>query len=87
MLYFMLQWTVREKEISNDCPLHSHISTQPWAPQSQALCTTVKTDHGSYVLDGEEHVHITDNNMAGEKTWTLRGGKKKKKNEHSSTRG
>lgn len=87
MLYFMLQWTVREKEISNDCPLHSHISTQPWAPQSQALCTTVKTDYGSYVLDGEEHVHITDNNMAGEKTWTLRGGKKKKKNEHSSTRG
>ena len=71
MLYFMLQWTVREKEISNDCPLRSHISTQPRPPQSQALCTTVKTDHGSYIFDGEEHVHVADNNMAGEKNMDL----------------
>ena len=76
MLYFMLRWAVREIEISNGCPLHAHISTQPWPLQSQVLCISMKTDHGSDFLDGEEHVHRV-NNMPEEKKY---GALKKEKN-------
>lgn len=37
----------------------------------------MKTHHGSDVLDGEEHVHIANNNEAGgkkNKTWIFVGG-------------
>ena len=37
----------------------------------------MKTDRGSDVLDGEEHVHIANNNSAGKikkKTWIFVGG-------------
>lgn len=35
------------------------------ASSSQAQGTSMKTDRGSDVLDGEEHVHIANNNSAG----------------------
>ena len=37
------------------------------ASSSQAQGTSMKTHHGSDVLDGEEHVHIANNNEAGGK--------------------
>ena len=63
MLYFILQWAVREKEISND-KAFSH-SYPTMASSSQTQGTSMKTDQGSDVLDGEEHVHIANNNAAG----------------------
>jgi len=33
----------------------------------------MKTDHGSDVLDGEEHVHIANNSAAGKKHGSLWG--------------
>lgn len=63
MLYFMLQWAVREIEISNDCPRHSGIYIQPWPPQSLVLCTCVKTGHGTDTFAGHEYTHIANNNM------------------------
>lgn len=65
MLYFMLQWAVREIEISNDWPRHSGIYIQPWPPQSLVLCTCVKTHHGTDTFAGDECLHIVNNNMAG----------------------
>ena len=74
MLYFILQWAVREKEISND-KAFSH-SYPTMASSSQTQGTSIKTDQGSDVLDGEEHVHIANNNAAGGKkiTWIFVGG-------------
>lgn len=65
----MLQWAVREIEISNDCPLHAHISIQPWPPYSQVQCTSVKTDHGCDILDEEEHVHRANNILEEKNIW------------------
>lgn len=67
MLYFALQWAVREIEIRNGCPLHSRMYTQPWPPQSQASCTSVTIDPGSDILGGDEHTHTANNSMAEEK--------------------